>query len=106
MVAANDLRPIGALRRANQWMPVPERVRIVSLRFHVRWHIHPSVFSGRGRAARFGWCGNKAAEGTDTGGKEALRVGMVTQREYLSPRKVCLVEWKWWNARICHATCL
>ena len=68
---------------ANQWEPVPERVRIVSLFYHVRWPSHPSVFSGSGRAARFGWCGNKAAEGSDTGGKEALCVEVVTQREYV-----------------------
>ena len=39
----------------------------------------------------------KAAEGADTGGKYALRVGVVTQRKYfmlLSPWKICLVEGK------------
>ena len=57
---------------ANQWEPVFERVQIVSFLFCVRWPSHPSVFSCSGRAARFDWCGNKAAEGADIGGKEAL----------------------------------
>ena len=38
-----------------------------------------------GEPPAYGWYGNKAAEGVDTGGKEALRVGVVTQREYISP---------------------
>ena len=92
--------------RANQWEPVPERVQIVSLLFHVQWPSQTSGFSGSGRATRFSWCGNKAAEGADKGGKEALRVGVVTQREYIPPRKVCLVVRRWWNARLGHAICL
>ena len=90
---------------ANQWKPVPERVRIVSFLFYVRWPSHPSVFSGSGRAARFGWCGNKRLQKERT--KKAKRP-FAWERKYfiLSPQKVCLVGWKWWNARLCHATCL
>ena len=51
---------------ANQWEPLPERVRIVYFLFFVQWPNHPSVFSGSGRAARFGWCATKGCRRSGT----------------------------------------